>query len=354
MRGTLLLFVLFSIYRVSFQDCGSCASLNYNCGTALDNCNQSISCGSSDCKLGAYCHGTYPVYHSCFGFCNETTHRCDCGECSVLDMFSECGDGSDGCGRPCTVGCPADTECQADPYGPGLSCLPPPDCGTCASLGFKCSGPDNCGNVINCGTCTNCCYGHCYTESVAECRMMSPLGTSNLCYTCAGLNLQCGTRPAMRLDEHMTCSAIECGSCPPGLECVDNHCVTPTTGTTGPRTTSTGTTSTGTTSTGTSSTGTTSTGTTSTGTTSTGTTSTGTTSTGTTSTGTTYTGTTSIGTTSTRTTSAGTTSARTTSGTSVLGGLQVNERSATQSVGNTFTSEHKVRGNPTSTRTNTK
>src|SRR5580700_6158762 len=172
----------------------TCAAQNANCGSISDGCGGILMCGM--CTGNQVCGaGTPPVPNVCGTSCVPTT-------CMALGV--NCGTNGDGCGGMLDCGtCTLPQTCGGgNPGTPNVCgqgvCVPTT---TCASQGITC-GPagDNCGNMLDCGTCTaplTCGGGG----------VPGACGTMCTPKTCAGLGLNCG--PAAD-----GCGGLlECGSC---------------------------------------------------------------------------------------------------------------------------------------------
>jgi hypothetical protein len=180
----------------------NCAALGANCGTALDGCGGTITCGA--CVDTEHCGGGGP--NKC------GTNGCTSRTCAQLN--ASCGLASDGCGAVLNCGaCPAPLSCGASNLENQCGCRAK----TCADLGASCgSVPDGCAGVLTCGTCP---AGQvCGAAGPNKCGV----GTCTTLQTCAGAHATCGYISD-------GCSqAVNCGSCKGPDECggsgVPNQC----------------------------------------------------------------------------------------------------------------------------------
>lgn len=179
----------------------TCATLEADCGTALDGCGGTIECGS--CDEGEVCGADGP-------------NRCGAGKCepkSCEAAGAECGWTSDGCSGVLNCGgCPPPSVCEGKGTPNQCECIS----ATCAEAGAECGTvPDGCGGVIECGECEGgeTCGGGGPNEcGTAPC---SPKSCAQLAASCGYISDGCAT-------------AIDCGSCEEPNTCggggVANEC----------------------------------------------------------------------------------------------------------------------------------
>lgn len=193
----------------------TCASRGWTCGTFVDDCGVIQNCGSCagccDC-IGGQCQSNN---NNCA--VDESCINCLCQQCTPTDTCASrgwiCGTFVDDCGA--TIDCGACTGCQVCNNGAcedDDSLCPSPqtclngtcvDCvptDTCASRGWTCgSFTDDCGNVVDCGSCSGCCTcnnGACEDDDT---NCTSPETCQNCeCSSCTPLTCLpawCGVRP---------------------------------------------------------------------------------------------------------------------------------------------------------------
>jgi hypothetical protein len=143
----------------------TCEALNYNCGTAADQCGHEINCGM--CLEGDRCGGG-----GIANVCGAPPTVDGCVEATCMGLGFLCGDTSDGCGHVLDCGsCVAPLTCggggtaHACGIGGALDggvfdatggCGPLPGCCplTCIALGVECGvAGDGCGGELHCGDC---------------------------------------------------------------------------------------------------------------------------------------------------------------------------------------------------------
>ena len=131
----------------------SCAQLGFDCGPQGDGCGSSIDCGS--CSPPQSCGGHDATSPPNPGKCGGTAI---CIPKTCATSFANCGPVADGCGGLLDCGtCSAPQTCGGGGTpnacgGSGGVCIPTKNC---ASLGKNCGWVlDDCGNIMNCGTCT--------------------------------------------------------------------------------------------------------------------------------------------------------------------------------------------------------
>ena len=178
----------------------TCASLGYTCGVAGDGCGGTLSCGS--CSDPQYCGGG--GYNKCGGnngLLPDGGVACTPKTCASLGYT--CGITGDGCGASLNCGtCTNPEYCGGGGFNQcggnnglspdgGVACTPT----TCAALGYNCGqAADGCGNLLNCGSCTNpqYCGGAGYDQCGGNNGLTPDGGVACTPKTCAQLNYDCG------------------------------------------------------------------------------------------------------------------------------------------------------------------
>src|ERR1700722_9898882 len=119
----------------------TCQDQGFDCGTASDGCNGTLSCGA--CSAGENCGATAP------NVCG--TYVCTPQSCLAQNL--DCGMAGDTCGNALDCGtCSGNLSCGGGgtPNVCGTTCMPT----TCAALGADCGAvADGCGGLLMCGTC---------------------------------------------------------------------------------------------------------------------------------------------------------------------------------------------------------
>ena len=184
----------------------TCARLGYTCGITGDGCGGMLDCGTC---VGPETCGGGGKFSVCGGSGPCTPKTCS-------DLGATCGPQGDGCGNLLQCGlCTAPDICGGGgtPSTCGGNGAPHPDGGldggpcvpiTCASLGFSC-GPagDGCGNVIQCGSCTNpgdTCGGGGTNGQCGQQPTCTPATCGSLGFNCGPAGDGCG-------------GVLQCGSC---------------------------------------------------------------------------------------------------------------------------------------------
>lgn len=171
----------------------TCTDLGADCGDTSDGCGKPIHCGT--CSSGETCGAGGP-------------NRCGVGTCTpstCTSVGATCGLIGDGCGATLSCGnCPAGQTCGGAGQPNQCGCTPT----SCAAQGKDCGIiSDGCGGTLSCGNC----------PSGQTC------GAANVCSctptTCAAQGKDCGTT------SDGCGGTLSCGSCPTGQKCSFNTCV---------------------------------------------------------------------------------------------------------------------------------
>ena len=139
----------------------TCASEGWQCGENGDGCGNILNCGTCDypayCGGGGYskCGGNITIGRDGGPICNPTT-------CASLGY--DCGVNGDGCGNVLNCGACTDPQyCGGGGFHVcgGTNGLPPDGAPpgkptTCTKLGYNCgTAADGCGGLLQCGSCTD-------------------------------------------------------------------------------------------------------------------------------------------------------------------------------------------------------
>lgn len=182
-----------------------CAAVGAGCGVVnlLDRCGvaRDVNCGGACPGADALCNDQNKcecIPESDVAFCGR--FGAVCGDLTEQD---NCGDVRTAACGTCDVG-----ECKLDNTCP--ECQPFSDAALCANEGRQCGqldAVDNClqPRRVDCGGCVN--DRQCSAAGVCEC----PAPACTAAQECGEISNQCG-------------STTDCGSCGPGLVCVNNTC----------------------------------------------------------------------------------------------------------------------------------
>ena len=117
------------------ENCNTCASMGYQCGTFVNNCSETVTCNS--CDSSEKCVNNKCVPNKC-----KPKTKCD--------SKHECGTMLDGCGWyvDCAA-CPSDKTCNPNNFK-CVNCTPKTSCYFTYKCGFE---DDGCGGQVKCGEC---------------------------------------------------------------------------------------------------------------------------------------------------------------------------------------------------------